>query len=83
MVLAGNKAKGFSLVNHTTKTIHYCHNHHHHHHHHHFDHHRFIKKLPQTLVEGFPISIFDLIETWLQKTVDFSWFFFFIFPVNV
>ena len=31
MVLAGNKAKCLSLVNHTTKTIH----HHHHHHHHH------------------------------------------------
>ena len=31
MVLAGNKAKHLSLVNHTTKTIH----HHHHHHHHH------------------------------------------------
>ena len=30
MVLAGNKAKHLSLVNHTTKTIH----HHHHHHHH-------------------------------------------------
>ena len=30
MVLAGNKAKRLSSVNHTTKT-----NHHHHHHHHH------------------------------------------------
>ena len=33
IVLAGNKAKRLSSVNHTTKTI--LHHHHHHHHHHH------------------------------------------------
>ena len=32
MVPAGNKAKRLSLVNQTTKTIHYHHHHHHHHH---------------------------------------------------
>ena len=34
MVPAGNKAKRFSSVNHTTKTIHHHHHHHRHHHHH-------------------------------------------------
>ena len=35
IVPAGNKAKRFSLVYHTTRTIHHHHHHHHHHNHHH------------------------------------------------
>ena len=35
MVQTGNKAKCFSLVSRTTKTIHHHYHHHHHHHHHH------------------------------------------------
>ena len=34
MVLAGNKAKCLSSINHTTKPIYHNHHHHHHHHHH-------------------------------------------------
>ena len=40
MVPAENKAKGFLLVNHTTKTIHHHNNNNHHHHHHHHHHHK-------------------------------------------
>ena len=35
MVLAGNKAKRLSSVNHTVKVHHLHHHHHYHHHHHH------------------------------------------------
>ena len=41
MVLAGNKAKRLSSVNHTVK-VHHLHHHHHYHHHHHHHHHHIV-----------------------------------------
>ena len=51
MVLAGNKAKHFSSVGITSKTIYQHHLHHHHHHHHHcLDHLQFVFLQPLNLV---------------------------------